>query len=480
MKAGWFSRWDGSTSADRARRQAQRRDQLLRRSREARRVERRTDGFEASVYARTNLLADLAVVPGVSGRGGTPRRSHAAGKRSRPSSGRYGLQARRMKILVVGSGGREHALVWRLAQAGHAVVAAPGNPGIAELARCVPIGVDEHDAAGRARARRGRSTSSSSAPRRRSSPGSPTSCARAASPTFGPGADGARLEGSKAFSKQFFARHAIPTAPFAVVARRSRGATPRSPRSAARSWSRRTGSRRARASSSRATPREARAAAREMLEARRFGDAGRDRGDRAEDRRPRGRRCSRSPTASTLEVLPAGRGSQDDLRRRPRPEHRRDGHGVARVDERRRCSRASRARSSSRRCAGSRADGIDYRGVLYAGVMVDAAGTPWLLEYNCRFGDPETQPIMARMRGDLGAVLLGAARGAMPHRRARAGTRASRCASWSRRPATRARCGPATRSRGARGAADDVDRVPRRHRAARTASSSRRAAACSA
>ena len=63
---------------------------------------------------------------------------------------------------------------------------------------------------------------------------------------------------------------------------------------------------------------------------------------------------------------------------------------------------------------GLAADGIDYRGVLYAGVMVDSAGTPWLLEYNCRFGDPETQPLMARMRGDLGAVLLGAARGEMP------------------------------------------------------------------
>jgi phosphoribosylamine--glycine ligase len=56
-------------------------------------------------------------------------------------------------------------------------------------------------------------------------------------------------------------------------------------------------------------------------------------------------------------------------------------------------------------------DGTTYRGVLYAGVMVDPAGAPWLLEYNCRFGDPETQPIMARMIGDLGVVLLGAARG---------------------------------------------------------------------
>jgi phosphoribosylamine--glycine ligase len=53
--------------------------------------------------------------------------------------------------------------------------------------------------------------------------------------------------------------------------------------------------------------------------------------------------------------------------------------------------------------------------VLYAGVMVDTSGAPWLLEYNCRFGDPETQSIMARLQGDLGAVLLGAARGDMPH-----------------------------------------------------------------
>jgi phosphoribosylamine--glycine ligase len=63
---------------------------------------------------------------------------------------------------------------------------------------------------------------------------------------------------------------------------------------------------------------------------------------------------------------------------------------------------------------GLKADGIDYRGVLYAGVMVDPAGAPYLLEYNVRFGDPETQPIMARMKGDFGAMLYGAARGEMP------------------------------------------------------------------
>ena len=83
---------------------------------------------------------------------------------------------------------------------------------------------------------------------------------------------------------------------------------------------------------------------------------------------------------------------------------------------------------------GLAADGIDYRGVLYAGVMVDAPGAPWLLEYNCRFGDPETQPIMARMRRRprRGARGRGARRAAGTA--CSAGTRASRCASSSRPP----------------------------------------------
>ena len=105
---------------------------------------------------------------------------------------------------------------------------------------------------------------------------------------------------------------------------------------------------------------------------------------------------------------------------------------------------------------GLAADGIDYRGVLYAGVMVDARGAPWLLEYNCRFGDPETQPIMARMRGDLGVVLARRARAASCRSARSRGTRASRYASWSPRPAIPARRAPATRSRGSPAGADDV------------------------
>jgi phosphoribosylamine--glycine ligase len=64
--------------------------------------------------------------------------------------------------------------------------------------------------------------------------------------------------------------------------------------------------------------------------------------------------------------------------------------------------------------AGLKAEGIDFRGVLYAGLMVDAEGRPWLHEYNVRFGDPETQPVLARMRGNLGDWLAGAAKGELP------------------------------------------------------------------
>src|SRR5438067_13928689 len=121
-----------------------------------------------------------------------------------------------MRILVIGSGGREHALAWRVARGGHDVIAAPGNPGIEAIARCVPVqataeqGIVELAAgeqidlvvvgpeaplvAGLADQLRARGIA-----------------------TFGPGAAGAQLEGSKAFSKEFFARHAIPTARFRIA-----------------------------------------------------------------------------------------------------------------------------------------------------------------------------------------------------------------------------------------------------------------------
>ena len=315
-----------------------------------------------------------------------------------------------MKILVVGGGGREHALVWRLAQSGHEVVASPGNPGIGELARCAPVPVDELDAlvelavteqvdlvlvgpegplvAGLADLLRARGV-----------------------PTFGPGADGAQLEGSKAFSKEFFARHRIPTAPFAVVTTVAE-ADAAIDRIGPHVVVKADGLAAGKGVVVAADVAEARAAAREMLDGKRFGAAG-ARG--IVEQRILGREVSvlALTDGTRLEILPATEDHKAIFDGDEGPNT--GGMGTVSPSW---VGEATLARITREilepTVRGLAADGISYRGVLFAGVMVDQAGAPWLLEYNCRFGDPETQPIMARLQGDLGAVLAGAARGEMP------------------------------------------------------------------
>ena len=326
-----------------------------------------------------------------------------------------------MNILVIGSGGREHALVWRLAQAGHRLVAAPGNPGIEELADCVAIAIDDHARLSElARARQ--IDLVVVGPEAPLVAGLADRLRAAGVPTFGPGADGARLEGSKVFSKQFFARHRIPTAPFAVATTLADAelAIDRILASSAAGAADGIGGVVVKADGLAAgkgvvvssDAGEAKAAARAMLEARRFGDAG---ATVVIEQRIAGREVSvlALTDGTRLEVLPAVEDHKAIFDGDLGPNT--GGMGTvtpAWLTE----AISARIRSEilEPTLRGLRADGVDYRGVLYAGVMVEPAGAPYLLEYNCRFGDPETQPLMARMRGDLGAVLLGAARGEMP------------------------------------------------------------------
>jgi phosphoribosylamine---glycine ligase len=317
-----------------------------------------------------------------------------------------------MQILVIGSGGREHALAWRLARTGHRIVAAPGNPGIAQLAECVPVPVDDH--AGLVELAVSRQVDLVVVgPEAPLVAGLADQLRAAGVMTFGPGASGARLEGSKVFSKQFFARHRIPTAPFAV-------ATTLDDAEAAIDRIAATAGVVVKADGLAAgkgvivagDAAEAKAAARVMLETRRFGDAG---ATVVIEQRIVGREVSvlAFTDGVRLEVLPAIEDHKTifDGDRGPNT------GGMGTVSPAWATAPImSRIRSEilEPTLRGLRAEAIDYRGVLYAGVMVEPAGAPYLLEYNCRFGDPETQPIMARMRGDLGAVLLGAARGEMP------------------------------------------------------------------
>jgi phosphoribosylamine--glycine ligase len=315
-----------------------------------------------------------------------------------------------VKVLVIGNGGREHALVWRLARGGHEVIAAPGNPGIEQLARCIDVGVG--DQAGLvALAQREQVDLVVVGPEAPLVAGLADRLRAAGLLTFGPGADGARLEGSKAFSKQFFAKHSIPTARFAVVATIAEAdaaiddigdhVVVKADGLAAGKG--------VVVASSRA---EAKAAAREMLEARRFGDAG---ATVIVEERIVGREVSvlALTDGKRLEVLPAVEDHKTIFDGDVGPNT--GGMGTvspAWTNEDLLARITHEILQPTVR--GLAADGIDYRGVLYAGVMVDAAGAPYLLEYNCRFGDPETQPIMARMMGDLGKVLAGAARGELP------------------------------------------------------------------
>src|SRR5689334_979857 len=101
-----------------------------------------------------------------------------------------------MQILVIGSGGREHALAWRLAKAGHRIVAAPGNPGIAQLADCVPIAVEDHDRLVELGLARGVDLVVVG-PEAPLVAGLADKLRAAGLATFGPGGSGARLEGSK-------------------------------------------------------------------------------------------------------------------------------------------------------------------------------------------------------------------------------------------------------------------------------------------
>ena len=325
-----------------------------------------------------------------------------------------------MNILIVGGGGREHALAWRLARGGHQVIAAPGNPGIEDVATCVPVAIDDLDGLC-ALAHERAVDLVLVGPEAPLVAGLADRLRAADIATFGPGAAGARLEGSKVWAKQFFARHGIPTAPF-VVAKSAADVERALATLGEQVVVKADGLAAGKGVVVCTTAAEARAAAGAML-AGQFGDAG---GTLVIEQRIRGREVSvlALTDGTRLEVLA------------PAEDHKTLGDGDVgpNTGGMGTVSPTWLPPAVLERVVhdclvptlvGLACEGIDYRGVLYAGVMVDEAGTPQLLEYNCRFGDPETQSIMMRVGGDLGAVLLGAARGAMPRGRL----------TWDARPA---------------------------------------------
>ena len=314
-------------------------------------------------------------------------------------------------VLVVGSGGREHALVRALlaSPARPRVVCAPGNAGIAQDATCFPVPVD--DIAGLiALAQRENVEFVVVGPELPLSLGLADRLIAAGIPVYGPKADGARLEASKIFTKQILLKYNIPTAPaafFSEVAPALAYLRTRNIPIVIKADGLAAGKGVIVAQS---LP-EAEAAVRDMLEGGKFGASGKQL--LIED-------CLFGEETSILVVV----SGRDYVILPTSQDHKRIGDGdtgpntggmgtysPAEVVTPELLGRIDReiVRPSVDAIA---AEGIDYRGTLFIGIMLTAEG-PSVIEYNARFGDPETQVVLPRLATDLLAVLWAAARGTL-------------------------------------------------------------------
>lgn len=306
-----------------------------------------------------------------------------------------------MKVLIVGSGGREHALAWKCAQSPKVseVLVAPGNGGTANEARVRNVNVGSEDVAGLvALAKAERVGLTIIGPEAPLVIGVVDAFAAAGLRCFGPRQAAAQLEGSKAFTKEFLKRHGIPTAAYATFTKATFD----------EAWVRAQRTPIVVKASGLAAGKgviiaesadQAVATARSMFEGQ-FGAAG----DLVviEEFLP-GEEASFIVMADGKNIVTMAT-SQDHKRLKDADAGPNTGgmgaYSPAPVVDRAMHERIMREVIEPT-IRGLAKDGTPYTGFLYAGIMVHPDGTPNVLEYNCRFGDPETQPIMMRMKSDL-------------------------------------------------------------------------------
>ena len=307
-----------------------------------------------------------------------------------------------MKVLVVGGGGREHALAWKIAQSGRVneVLVAPGNAGTAlePKMRNLPIAAEEVDALAAYAQEQGIELTVVG-PEAPLSRGIVDKFRAAGLKCFGPTQQAAQLESSKAFAKDFLARHQISTAAYAnfteiepaIAYIRQQGAP---------IVVKADGLAAGKGVILAQTEDEAIAAVKDMLSGNAFGSAG---SRVVIEEFLIGEEASFIVMVDGEHVL-AMASSQDHKARDDGDKGPNTG-GMGAYSPAPVVTPAMHERIMQEviypTVRGMAADGIPYTGFLYAGVMITADGTPKVLEFNCRFGDPETQPIMVRLQSDF-------------------------------------------------------------------------------
>ncbi len=317
-----------------------------------------------------------------------------------------------MKILIVGSGGREHALAWKAMQSPlvDQVFVAPGNAGTAREpgVENVPIGASDIPALWRFATEQsiGLTIIGPEAPL---VAGIVDAFDAAGLPCFGPRQDAAQLEGSKAFTKDFLARHAIPTAAYGSF----------SVLEPALDYLHQVGAPIVIKADGLAAGKgvilafdleTAEAAVRDMLGAGRFGAAG---ARVVIEEFLTGEEASFIVMVDGGQILPLA--TSQDHKARDDGDRGPNTGGMGAYSPAPIVTPAIHERILREvlepTVAGLLAEGIHYRGFLYAGLMIGSDGTPKVLEFNCRLGDPETQPLLMRLQSDLVELCLAAMAG---------------------------------------------------------------------
>ena len=331
-----------------------------------------------------------------------------------------------MKVLVVGSGGREHALAWKLAQSKRVseVLVAPGNAGTAREARCRNVAVAAEDIDGLIKLVKDEGLGFTVVgPEGPLAQGLVDEFSRAGLRVFGPTRAAAQLEASKAFTKDFLARHKIPTAQYRVFTDASEACDYISARGAP-IVVKADGLAAGKGVVVAMTLDEARAAARDMLSGDMLGKAG-----------------ARVVVEDFLEGEEASfivvAGGQQYQALASAQDHKRifDGDRGPNTGGMGAYSPAPVVTPEvhARVCRevieptlrGMAAEGAPFTGFLYAGLMIRKDGAPFVIEFNARMGDPETQPILFRLVSDLLDLLEAALDQTLPQHAPR----------WSAQPA---------------------------------------------